>query len=132
MIIFSLMDLSISFCSLLLSCFCKWFSFLKNLIYGHVCIQAAVTVLWLEFFLSSSEEETGFIAHLLNWTEECFVGWRWLLNGKINFRNIDWWELSYLCFVSQMPADFSWILMLPLCDLPAVHSLFHQLHVEVF
>lgn len=34
------------------------FLFLKNLIYGHVFIQAAVIVLWLEFFLSSSEEET--------------------------------------------------------------------------
>lgn len=65
------------------------FSFLKNLICGHVFIQAIVIVLWLEFFLSSSVEETRFIAHLLKWIQEYFVGWWLLLHGKRNFRNID-------------------------------------------
>jgi hypothetical protein len=60
----------------ILSCFLvfwKWFSFLNNLISGHVFIQAAVTALWVEFFLYSSVKETGFVAHLLNWTQKCFV-----------------------------------------------------------
>lgn len=46
LIIFFLMNLSISFSSLLISCFLLMiYLFLKNLISGHVFIQAAVIVL---------------------------------------------------------------------------------------
>lgn len=89
--------LSVLFCFLV---FCKWFSFLQNLIFDHVFIQAAVAVVWLQFFLPSSVEETGFTAHLLNWTQKYFVAWWWLLTGKRNFRNVDWQNhLIYASFL---------------------------------